>query len=330
MSVSSSTGPTYITASAAAAAAAGGGLSPPSLEGYNCTGPEGNVPGTQKTQQAHFNPNEIAEIAKKVLETLDKPPADWSNESFPQEMAVRFYKKGAQNGSEDAQPEFSFLGNFHRCDIVIPSSQNSLKIQVLCSESLYQMAKFLDPNQPISDAYNQNVIDRFSTDFQQGLIKERESTCTQEEEKEDLAGQITWELAQPSSLINSNFKVRSDWNDQKLPLMRNILILKFSQNRDCLEALLQTGNKVLIERTNRDSYWGDGIDRKSNNHLGRSLMYIRNTFQSTRSLPPLTDKNGDLISQADTIRTIFPPAPTSATSPPAATSAPLWNPCVIQ
>lgn len=42
--------------------------------------------------------------------------------------------------------------------------------------------------------------------------------------------------------------------------------------------LLSTGNKVLIEHTNRDSYWGDGGDGSGKNMLGKLLMSIRQEY----------------------------------------------------
>lgn len=42
--------------------------------------------------------------------------------------------------------------------------------------------------------------------------------------------------------------------------------------------LMSTGNKVLIEHTNRDSYWGDGGNGSGKNMLGKLLMSIRQEY----------------------------------------------------
>jgi N-glycosidase YbiA len=57
--------------------------------------------------------------------------------------------------------------------------------------------------------------------------------------------------------------------------MRKGLRLKFSQNPHLLELLLSTGNRLLVEHTVNDSYWGDGGDGSGKNRLGHILMEVR-------------------------------------------------------
>ena len=69
--------------------------------------------------------------------------------------------------------------------------------------------------------------------------------------------------------------LRADWEAVKDNVMREGVRAKFTQHADLREALLSTGDAVLVEHTERDSYWGDGGDGSGQNMLGRILMEIR-------------------------------------------------------
>lgn len=69
--------------------------------------------------------------------------------------------------------------------------------------------------------------------------------------------------------------LRKDWESVKDNVMRDAVRAKFSQHTDLREALLATGNAVLVEHTDRDDYWGDGGDGSGRNMLGRILMGVR-------------------------------------------------------
>lgn len=75
--------------------------------------------------------------------------------------------------------------------------------------------------------------------------------------------------------------IRSDWDEVKEPIMRDLLIQKFSQD-PFKAALLATGDAYL-EETNHwgDVYWGvcNGVGQ---NRLGHVLMEIRADLMSIR------------------------------------------------
>lgn len=66
-------------------------------------------------------------------------------------------------------------------------------------------------------------------------------------------------------------------NGYKDYVMRRALVYKFSQNRDMLERLVATGNAKLVERSDRDPYWG-GLLPNSLNKLGNFLMELRDNY----------------------------------------------------
>src|SRR5262245_14427472 len=69
--------------------------------------------------------------------------------------------------------------------------------------------------------------------------------------------------------------LRPDWESVKDSVMREAVFAKFSQHDDLKTVLLGTGDAVLVEHTERDSYWGDGGDGSGRNMLGRILMEVR-------------------------------------------------------
>ena len=78
------------------------------------------------------------------------------------------------------------------------------------------------------------------------------------------------------------------WNDKKYNIMKQGLFLKFSQNKDIKQKLLETKPKILYEASPRDKIWGIGVSISSalnknqslygKNLLGNALMEIRDMF----------------------------------------------------
>lgn len=73
--------------------------------------------------------------------------------------------------------------------------------------------------------------------------------------------------------------LRRDWEAVKDAVMRRGVYAKFSQHADLREVLLGTGDALLIEHTDKDSYWGDGGDGSGRNRLGEILMSVRDEFR---------------------------------------------------
>lgn len=73
-----------------------------------------------------------------------------------------------------------------------------------------------------------------------------------------------------------NHKLREDWNNVKEDIMLIALRAKFTQHAELKQLLLSTGDKILVEHTKNDKYWGDGGDGTGLNRLGHCLMIIRN------------------------------------------------------
>jgi ribA/ribD-fused uncharacterized protein len=70
--------------------------------------------------------------------------------------------------------------------------------------------------------------------------------------------------------------VRSDWHQgYKDQVMKDALLLKFTQLSNLRALLLETGNAILVEHTQNDNYWGDGGNGSGQNKLGQLLMEVR-------------------------------------------------------
>ncbi len=82
---------------------------------------------------------------------------------------------------------------------------------------------------------------------------------------------------------------RADWDELdagrpvKVNIMKAILIAKVGQHEYVRRKLMETGERVLIENSWRDSFWGWGPDQRGENWLGKLWMEIRDELREGRS-----------------------------------------------
>jgi len=76
-------------------------------------------------------------------------------------------------------------------------------------------------------------------------------------------------------------RIRKNWDSMKDNIMFEALKAKFSQHKELRLLLIETGDKILIEHTENDDYWGDGGNGKGKNRLGKLLMKLRSEFKKT-------------------------------------------------
>lgn len=78
----------------------------------------------------------------------------------------------------------------------------------------------------------------------------------------------------------SRMKLRPDWDDVKLSIMNELIVIKFTSNKSLCQKLLGTAN-LILEETNywNDTYWGvcNGVGE---NHLGKILMKVREQLRN--------------------------------------------------
>lgn len=69
--------------------------------------------------------------------------------------------------------------------------------------------------------------------------------------------------------------LRKDWHAVRDEVMREAVYAKFTQHPKLREFLLSTGDSLLIEASNTDSYWAAGPTGRGRNTLGLILMDVR-------------------------------------------------------
>lgn len=82
-------------------------------------------------------------------------------------------------------------------------------------------------------------------------------------------GHAAWEISR--NMLKFPFRKHED----SLPIMRKVLEQFYEQNPDAVTCLVNTGDKQLIENSDRDSWWGDGKDGRGKNWLGELHMDLR-------------------------------------------------------
>lgn len=65
------------------------------------------------------------------------------------------------------------------------------------------------------------------------------------------------------------------WMDRRVNVMRELLICKVQQHSYVRKKLLATGDRLLVENSWRDSFWGWGEDRLGENKLGNLWAEVR-------------------------------------------------------
>ncbi len=83
--------------------------------------------------------------------------------------------------------------------------------------------------------------------------------------------------------------IRATWDSEKIDVMRKLLMAKF-KDPDLAEALLETGDAILIEDNHwKDRFWGVYMGR-GENWLGKLLMEVRDCIKASQKLTPSRDK----------------------------------------
>lgn len=103
-------------------------------------------------------------------------------------------------------------------------------------------------------------------------------------------------IAKLSPLQSKNFGrkepgLREDWEEVKIDIMKEILILKFSEH-SLFNELDQTGGDILVEGNNwGDNFWGKSPynNLSGKNVLGELLMYVRSLLRGDVIYEPIID-----------------------------------------
>jgi len=181
---------------------------------------------------------------------------------------IRFFKP---------EEPFGFLCNFSPHPILFKTPRFDPRrrvhyeeeLEYSTSEHLYQARKFIYPDAPRDNLIYVELIRTASTPFKAKILGHQELSKRG-------TPQYQWRL-QLDEVIKKYPQVlpNPDWEEQKLEVMYEVLIDKFTQNEEIQAELLATGSATLQENSHYDDFWGIGKDKTGENHLGRLLMRLR-------------------------------------------------------
>jgi len=148
--------------------------------------------------------------------------------------------------------EFGFMSNFYKCEFM----ENDIRFKSSEQYFMYHKCLTFDPD-------NQRLLDNILNSNSQTEIKK----CGRQ-------------------VKNYNNEV---WNNIRYNIMRQGLLLKFTQNDNLKIKLLNTGNKMLYEASQYDKIWGIGFywqqamntnpNLYGRNLLGQCLCEVRNILR---------------------------------------------------
>lgn len=79
--------------------------------------------------------------------------------------------------------------------------------------------------------------------------------------------------------MGRDVKAYTTFQEDRLKIMRRVLYLKFKNNKDLRQKLIDTGDLQLIEYNGwNDRFWGVDLKGVGENHLGKLLMGLRDNF----------------------------------------------------
>ena len=113
--------------------------------------------------------------------------------------------------------------------------------------------------------------------FQDGVNKE--AVISQKTPK--LAADIGRETGRP---------LREDWEDIKVSIMFLAVGLKLMQHDYLLMKLMSTGDRIIVEDSPIDYYWGCGADNSGKNMLGKVFMFIRHEIDNGITIEDLVNQ----------------------------------------
>jgi N-glycosidase YbiA len=75
-------------------------------------------------------------------------------------------------------------------------------------------------------------------------------------------------------------QLRPDWDIAKIEVMHKAVWQKFFTHTDIRAILLSTNEKLLVEDSPNDYFWGCGTEKTGQNHLGKTLMKVRSELRT--------------------------------------------------
>ena len=217
-----------------------------------------------------INDSELSSLVDNIYYALDYPALIQFNRDLETKgtsilsETIYFYSEKDRFGefSNFYPSPFTLNGILHHGDtmtrILYPTVEHYFKAQ-----------KFMGPNaSPRSLEYARLIISQNTPNKAKILGNQQ------------IRGGYRW-IQELNNIIRSyeDITIRPDWNEVRDNAMRRAILNKFIRNHNLLNILLTTNDKIIIEHTSRDNYWGDGGDGSGQNKLGKILMETRDILR---------------------------------------------------
>lgn len=79
------------------------------------------------------------------------------------------------------------------------------------------------------------------------------------------------------------WKVRRDWKEVQRAMMTRGTWIKCHAYPEIARQLLDSGDRMIVESSLYDYYWGCGRDQRGHNYYGKMLMDVRNKLRQEAS-----------------------------------------------
>ena len=85
--------------------------------------------------------------------------------------------------------------------------------------------------------------------------------------------------------LGRKVSLRSDWNETRVNIMKELVFQKFSLYPKLAKALIAVKGEIVEENTWHDNFWGACVcekckDKEKYNNLGKILMAVRNHLEN--------------------------------------------------
>lgn len=128
---------------------------------------------------------------------------------------------------------------------------------------------------PFSNFFNQKVEYNNLT-----FINNEAAFQAQKTLDEDIKKEFCNIFAGDAKRKGKEVNLREDWESIKDNIMYELVLYKFSQNKNLKLLLIETGQEELIEGNSwGDDYWGVPFGKTGQNKLGKILMRVRSELK---------------------------------------------------
>ena len=146
-------------------------------------------------------------------------------------------------------------------------------------ENAYQFSRF-DLDNPLASCSEHPIL----------LEEHNWTTCEHYVQAKTMRSQSNLEAIDKLATAEMAINYAKPWYRLKIKdykkiapvLMTRALCTKVQMYQEVKDALLATGDKMIIESSQYDYFWGIGRDLRGHNHLGNAWMKIRDKIQQAK------------------------------------------------